>query len=324
MENHLTCFGNSTIIIPMKTILDNTASTLRGLHGMNRNLVGPGADRLLPILLAVTPAVFAAFALGEIGSWVLDEIARQVRIREKRPDSPSLRGKPTPADLEREWAALPRRDLATCLRLGSRLADLDPTLDRTLLCTPLPSGKKLIRSRKGGMKGWLCDHRVRVGYSTAMRYKKLVQRLRHILALDDRLPFEWVMDGLPDGQSLPADLAAPFSTARRRLATILRENHSLAALSRFAEAKLGIVRLVTVSRVRPVRHRATTGKLRKSHGFSVISHDCRANVSPGRLDATKQAMARILMAGNSSGPARHLRNRIAVWLSGIEHSAASH
>ena len=322
MENHLTCFGNSTIIIPMKTILDNTASTLRGLHGMNRNLVGPGADRLLPILLAVTPAVFAAFALGEIGSWVLDEIARQVRIREKRPDSPSLRGKPTPADLEREWATLPRRDLATCLRLGSRLADLDPTLDRTLLCTPLPSGKKLIRSRKGGMKGWLCDHRVRVGYSTAMRYKKLVQRLRQILVLDDRLPFEWVMDGLPEDQSLPADLSAPFSAARRRLATILRENHSLAALSRFAETRLGIVRLVTVRKARPARHRAIARKRQKTPCFSVISHDRRANVSPGRLDATKQAMARLLGAGNLSGPALHLRNRIKAWLNGLSASAA--
>ncbi len=59
--------NNSTIMSPMKTALSRTASTLRGLHGMNRNLVGPGADRLLPILLAVTPAVFAAFALGEVG-----------------------------------------------------------------------------------------------------------------------------------------------------------------------------------------------------------------------------------------------------------------
>ena len=306
----------------MKTILSNTASTLRGIHGMGRNLVGPGADRFLPVLLAVTPAVFAAFALGEVGKWVLDEIGRQVRIREKRPDSPSLRGKPTPADLEHEWTASPRRTLETCLRLGSRLADLDPTLDHSLLCTTLPSGKKLIRSRKGGMKGWLSDHRVGIGYSTAMRYKKLVQRLRQILSLDDRLPLEWVMDGIPGDQRLPADLAAPFATARRRLAAILRENHSLAALSRFVDAKLGIVRLVTVRKTRTARHRAECGKQRKTDGFSVISNGHRANVSPGRLDATKQAMARLLGAENMAGTALHLQNRIKVWLAGLSRTAA--
>ena len=305
----------------MKTILSNTASTLRGIHRMNRNLVGPGADRFLPLLLAVTPAVFAAFALGEVGSWVLDEIARQVRIREKRPASPSLRGKPTPAEIIREWESAPRRPLETCLRLGSRLADLDPTLDRSLQYTTLPSGKKLIRARKGGMKGWLSDHRVRVGYSTAMRYKKLVQRLRQLLSMDDRIPLEWVMDGLPGARHLPAELDAPFAAARRRLSTILRENHSLAALSRFVEAKLGIVRLVTVRKARPGRRRMGEGKHMKTNGFSVISHDRRANVSPGRLEATKAAMAEILEAQNLGGPARHVQNRIKAWLAGLSPAA---
>lgn len=305
----------------MKTILSNTASTLRGIHQMNRNLVGPGADRLLPLLLAVTPAVFAAFVLGEVGSRVLDEIARQVRIREKRPASPSLRGKPTPAEITREWESAPRRSLESCLRLGSRLADLDSTLDHTLQHTTLPNGKKIIRARKGGMKGWLSDHRVRVGYSTAMRYKKLVQRLRQLLSLDDRLPFEWVMDGLPDPQRLPAELEASFAAARRRLSTILRENHSLAALSRFVEAKLGIVRLVTVRKARPGRRRTGGENQKKTTGFSVISHDRRANVSPGRLEATKEAMGRLLKAENLAGPALHLQNRIKAWLAGLAPAA---
>jgi hypothetical protein len=297
--------------------LHNTARVINGLDGMNRQNVGRiHADRCIPILMALTPPVFAAFVLGEVGMWAIDEIRRQIRIREKRPDSPSLRGTPTPKEIATDWVNRPR-SLATCLRLGSRLADLDPTLDHTLVLRELPSGKKVIRARKGGMKGWLDDHRVEVSYSTVMRYKKLAQRLRRVLDLDDRLPLEWAMTGLPDNQSLSPDLAAQLSTASCRLAKILRENPSLAALSREVERKLGILRLVTV-------RKAGKRKCKETHNnnnLSIISQGRHANVSAERVASTKTAMAQLLKAKNLSGPALHLQNRLKVWLSGLNPTA---
>jgi hypothetical protein len=243
--------------------------------------------------------------------WVIDEIRRQIRIREKRPDSPSLRGTSTPREIAADWTDRPR-SLATCLRLGSRLADLDPTLDHSLVLRELPSGKKVIRARKGGMKGWLADHRIEVSYSTVMRYKKLAQRLRCVLELDDRLPLEWAMSGLPENQSLAPDLASRLAAASRHLAKILRESPSLAALSREVERKLGIVRLVSVRKARRKKGKMTM----ENKEFSIISRGRRANVSPGRVEATKAAMAQLLRAKNLSGPALHLQNRLRVWLAG--------
>jgi hypothetical protein len=267
--------------------------------------------------MAMTPPVLAAFAIGEIGSWAIHELARQVRLREKRPDSPSLRGTPTPEDLESPWKASPRT-LADRLRLGSRLADLDPTLDHTLLRTTLPSGKTVIRARPGGMKGWLEDRRVAIPYSTAMRYKKLAQRLRQLLSLDDRIPLEWLVDGLPTNQSLPPDLAAPSANAKRQLSRLLSENRSLAALTRTVEQKLGIVRLIAVRRV-PLRASGLKSKSRKPKYFSEISHSRTVTVTPARLESTKTALLRILKAHDLSGTALHLQNRLKHWLLSLNH-----
>ena len=274
------------------------------------------AGRNAPLLmLAVTPPLLAAFAITEIGAWCIDEIGRQIRIHEKRPASPSLRGTPSPADLTAPWSANPRT-LCDRLRLGSRLADLDPTLDHTISRTTLPSGKTVFRARTGGMKGWLADRRVDIPYSTAMRYKKLAQRLRRVLRLDDRLPLEWLIDGIPANQPLPADLASPFTAASRRLAKLLRENPTLKALSLAAEKALGIVRLVTVRKVRHHR-RGYPSKKRKTSDFSVISRGRRATAPPERVEATKEAIARILKARHLAGPALQLRNRLKRWLAGL-------
>ncbi|MBR4188770.1 MAG: hypothetical protein IKQ55_02285 [Kiritimatiellae bacterium] len=267
------------------------------------------------LMLALTPPLLAAFALTEIGTWALDEIGRQLRIREKRPVSPSLRGTPTPADLAAPWTAQPRT-LRDRLRLGSRLADLDPTLDHTISRRTLSNGKTVFRARPGGVKGWLEDRRVAIPYSTAMRYKKLAQRLRQILSLDDRLPLEWLIDGLPAGQSLPSVLQSPYQAARRRLAAILRENPTLKALSLHAEKKLGIVRLVAVRKA-PARRRSASEKRRKTTGFSVISRGHSVAVTPERFEATKAAISRILEAPAPSGPALHLRNRLLRWLTSL-------
>ena len=146
-----------------------------------------------------------------------------------------------------------------------------------------------------------------------MRYKKLAQRLRHVLSLDDRLPLEWVMSGIPGDQQLPADLTGPCATASRRLAKLLRENHTLVALTRAVEKALGIVRLVAVRKNR--NHGRMDGKrYRKTKEFSIISQERAARVTEGRLEATREAMGRVLEAKNLAGTALHLQNRIRHWL----------
>jgi hypothetical protein len=292
-------------------IVSNTARTLSAVHSVfSVNATVRDNDWML--LLAITPPILAAYAATEVGAWVIHAIGRQIRIHEKRPASPSLRGTPTPKELVADWREEPRT-LATRLRLGSRLADLDSTLDHTILRRTLPNGKTVIRSRKGGMKGWLEDRRVAIPYSTAMRYKKLAQRLRQILQLDDRMPLEWLISGVPEGQHLPAELQSAFGAAARRLGAILRENPTLVALGRYAERKLGIVRLVAV--------RKSWGrggvKKGKTHDFSVISRDRRAREAAERTEATKRAMGRVLEARNLAGSALHLQNRLRAWIEGV-------
>ena len=298
----------------MKTF-EYTAKTLSALHGLTRDAGPQFHNNDWLILAALTPPILAAFAVTEIGIWCLDEIGRQVRLREKRPASPSLRGTPTPQDLAAPWTATPRT-LRDRLRLGSRLADLDPTLDHTISRTTLPSGKTVFRARPGGMKGWLSDRRVAIPYSTAMRYKKLAQRLRQILALDDRIPLEWLVDGIPSTQTLPSSLHPQYQSARRQLSRLLRENPNLKALSLAAEKALGIVRLVKVRKA-PNHRKPSPPKKVKSQVFSVISRGHSVTVTPDRLEGTKDAISRIIQAANLSGPALHLQNRLRHWISSI-------
>lgn len=189
------------------------------------------------------------------------------------------------------------------------MADLDPTLDHSLVRKRDAHGRMVIRARKGGVKGWLEDRRVAVGYSTVMRYKKLAQRLRRVLRLDDRIPLEWVAEGLPEGQRLPAGLEGPFAAARRRLGRLLRENPTLVALTRMAEKELGIVRLVAV---RKAGRRGWKG--RKDNGNSIISRVRTVAATEERVEATRAAMGRLLGAENLSGGALHLQNRLKAWL----------
>lgn len=306
--------------------LENTLKALDAIHDVTRD-GGPAVhNNNIVLLAALTPPILAAFVLGEVGAWVVGEIGRQIRIREKRPASPSLRGIPTPAELEDNWSHQPR-SLATCLRLGSRLADLDSTLDHSLVRRPDATGRMVIRARKGGMKGWLEDRRIKIGYSTAMRYKKLVQRLRQVLSLDERIPLEWILEGLPEEQPLPDGLASSFQAARRRLARTIRENPTLKALSLYVDKELGIIRLVSIRKARTRRMAGPrrvkqNSKARKIRDFSVISQGRRANLSPERVKATKAAMAKVLAARNLSGGALHLQNRLRAWLAGISADLA--
>ncbi len=294
-------------------VLDHTETVANAIERGCSDFNAMGARNAPLVALALTPPILAAFAITEIGAWCIGEIGRQIRIREKRPASPSLRGTPTPADLAAPWNATPRT-LRDRLRLGSRLADLDPTLDHTIVRTTLLNGKTVFRSNPGGMKGWLADRRVPVPYSTVMGYKKLAQRLRNLLSLDDRLPLEWLIDGLPVSQRLPPDLLAPYQSTRRRLVGILRENRTFKALTLHVEKKLGIMRLVSMRKA-PIRRNGFHSKSRKAPCFSEISQRTVVNTSPERVEATKNAMARILAATNLSGPALHIQNRLRHWLS---------
>ena len=282
----------------------------------NQSLTPSQQQAVLGLDLLVTPAVCTAFALTEVGHHFFRELQRWRRIREKRPASPSLRGTPKPRELADDWDAAPR-SLATCLRLGSRLTDLEPTLDSSLIYKTLPNGRKHIVARHGGVKGWLRDHRVPVRYNTVMRYKKLAQRLRQILALDDRIPLEWLLSGIPDGHTLPAGLTVPFETARRRLGHLLKENPTLVSLSRLAERKLGIQRLVCVRRCSR-RSRRSLERSRKSKSFSVISQNHSVAVGGERVEATIEALKSLLGTRHLAGPALHLRNRARHWLASLD------
>ena len=121
---------------------------LRKTDAVARDTLHPlshAASRLVlvntALFLAVTATAFTAFLVTETGAAILDELHRRHRIRLPRPESPFLRGTPTPQELAAACAATPRK-LLERLRLGSLLADLDPTLDRTFSFTELPNGAK--------------------------------------------------------------------------------------------------------------------------------------------------------------------------------------
>ena len=151
---------------------------------------------------------------------------------------------------------------------------------------------------------------VAVGSFTVMLYQKLAQRLSPVTTAS-RL--EWVMSGVPGDQQLSSDLADSCATASRRLAKLLRENHSLVALTRAVEKAIGIVRLVAV-RKSGNHGRTDCKKQRQSKGFSIISQGRKTRVTEGTLEATREAMGRLLEAKNLAGTALHLQNHIRHWL----------
>ena len=301
----------------MKSIGRSIEAAVDATHAVlyNQSLTPSQQQAVLGLDLLVTPAVCTAFALTEVGRHFFRELQRWRRIHEKRPASPSLRGTPKPRELADDWADAPR-SLATCLRLGSRLADLEPTLDSSLVYKTLPNGRKHIIARHGGIKGWLRDHRVPVRYNTVMRYKKLAQRLRQILVLDERIPLEWLLSGLPADQSLPAALSSPYEAARRHLRRILLDNPTLVSLSRLVEKKLGIQRLVSVRRRPHWRHKACL-KHRKIKELSVISRTHSVAVDERRVEATKEAVKQLLGTRHLAGEALHLQNRARRWIASL-------
>ncbi len=268
---------------------------------------------LVPLVLGVSVAAFTVFAATETGLAIVRELKRRQRLREKLPESPSLRGAPTPAELTSDLETRPRT-LRVRLRLGSRLADLEPTLDTsTLGFKKLGNGQKRFKSRAPGMKGWLADRRIPGNYSTLVRYKKLAQRLRQLLALDDRLPLEWLLPGGTPDHDLPADLRGQYATARRRLARILRDHWNYTRLKKHVEEKLGMPQLLGArrARVRDVRGRSTVHRSRHVNSGSVppFPPPCTA-----RVEATKRELIGFLREKDLSPKLAKLRGEALDWL----------
>ena len=266
-----------------QTVFDAAFSPFRG---------GNGALGLafLPAVLGVTASAFVGFVATGTGAAILGELRRRGRLRAPHPESPSLRGAPTAEELKADCGISPRT-LRVRLRMGSRLADLEPTLDSGNRYTESPTGAKRIKSRGRGMRGYLADNRIAVSYSTLMRYRRLALRLRQLLQLDARLPLEWILPGEAPERPLPADLRTQYATARRRLSRILRNHRNFDRLRKHVDTELGIPDLLSVRR----------GK----HAVAA---------PPTRLDSTMRAFARFAAEKDMPpGLAIH-RDRYVRWL----------
>ena len=236
--------------------------------------------------------------------------------------TPSLRGTPPPEDVQDLWTTDPR-NLYTRLRIGSRLADLEPTLDNTFVFKENRSGRRRIIARQPGLKGWLRKNTPDVKYSTAMHYKKLATRLRQLLGLDARIPLEWL---LPDIGTIPPELAVlpssdlhAVSAARKKLHALLADNPKYTHLVQTVEQKLGIMRMVTIRRIQPPKPgRGRRRNPRKTPMNSLISqvslHGLSANIDETRSAAFWDAIRKILGERNPDFETRRLQSDIRAWL----------
>ena len=209
-----------------------------------------GGALALPVIAPVAVAGVAALSAAALGSWIADatgrtilsELRRRARLRAPRAPSPSLRGTPVPEEFAADAAVRPRT-LAVRLRIGSRLADLAPTLDRGNRYDISPTGAKRIRGRGRGVRGWLEDNRVGMNYSTLMRYMRLAVRLRALLGLDARLPLEWLLPGATASADIPPELQPQYAATKRKLARLMREHWNFSRLRAHVDEVLGLRRL---------------------------------------------------------------------------------
>ena len=300
----------------MKNILRSASRKTQPVYDVVSSMFdAPGAVGLafLPLVLGVTTTAFLGFVATETGRTILDEIRRRDRLSAPHPASPSIRGAPTAAELATDCETSPRT-LAVRLRLGSRLADLEPTLDRGL---KRKTGR--IRGRAPGMKGYIADARLDISYRTLMRYKLLANRLRQFLQLDSHLPLEWLLPDTAPDRNLPADLQSQYATARRRLARLLRDHRNFDRLRKHVDAKLGIPELLIVRRT---AHRAKEAEKtlrwlanrKPVHCESVVLGDYTVTTTPDRLDATRRAFARFLRERDLPPKLAAHRDRFLSWL----------
>ena len=231
----------------------------------------------------------------------------------------SLRGIPTPEDVEEAWAVDPRT-LSGRLRIGSRLADLEPTLDSRFVFKKSRNGSRRICARQPGLKGWMKKNVPEVKYSTAMHYKKLATRLRQLVGLDARIPLEWL---LPDNEEERPPLSAPdrkaAAEAKATLDRLLAENPKLSHLTRAVERKLGIMRMVTIRRIQPPKpgrgRRRKPEENPKNSLISRVDHGDFSVAADGeRTRAFWDAVRKVLGEQNPDAETRRLQSDIRDWL----------
>jgi hypothetical protein len=165
-------------------------------------------------------------------------------MKELRP-TPSLRGTPAPADIDEIWIINPRT-LFDRLRLGSRLLDLEPSVDNSFLFKENAiSGRREIIARHSGVKGWLQIHCPTVAYTTAMGYKKLASRLKTLCGVQANVPFEWLLPDAPEISTLTSDssLAEAIADGRKKLSGFFDEGKTFTGLQTLAEKRMNIIRL---------------------------------------------------------------------------------
>ena len=278
----------------------------------------------LPLGLVACTGAIALHLAFYGGRHLLARIRRHVSPPEPLPPSApqeamSLRGVPNPEDIEEVWDIDPRT-LTGRLRIGSRLADLEPTLDNRFVFKKDRNGSRRIIARQPGLKGWMKKHVPTVKYSTVMHYKKLATRLRQLIGLDARIPLEWL---LPDnGEDISALTSADrqaVAEAKNKLDRLLAENPKVTHLTRTVESKLGIMRMVTIRRIQPPK--PGRGRMVKPHenpNNPLISRVDRNGFSfatdEGRSRAFWDAVRRVLGERNTDAETRRLQSDIRDWL----------
>ena len=286
---------------------------------------GPGAQGIfLPKLAIYTAAIgihLLAYGSASLLRRIHNHFAPPSPPTSPKP-SPSLRGTPTPDDISNLWELSPR-NLATRLRIGSRLADLEPTLDNTFVFKDSHSTHHRIVARQPGLKGWLRKNTHDIKYSTAMHYKKLATRLRQLLGLDVRIPLEWLIPGDESGTARLAELSSTdrqaAATARRKFQVLLADNTKYSHLVQAVEQKLGIMRMATIRRIQPPkaarRHHEKTAETPANSLVSQITlHGLQTNIDENRSAAFWDAIRKILGEQNSDYKTRRLQSDIRNWL----------
>ncbi len=236
--------------------------------------------------------------------------------------SPSLRGTPSPEDIQEVWDTEPR-DLHARLRIGSRLADLEPTLDNRFIFKTNRAGRRRIAARQPGLKGWLRKNAPDIKYSTAMHYKKLATRLRQLVGLDARIPVEWLLSSSEDGArriaALPAADREAAAAAQAKLRRLLAEHPKYTDLARTVEQKLGIMRMATIRRIQPPKpgrgHRRKPAENPTNPLVSRVRMDgWGASVDPARAEAFWDAVRKVLGEQTPDPETRRLQSDIRAWL----------
>ena len=253
-------------------------------------------------------------------------IVRRLRARNMLPPAPkpakSLRGVPSPEDLRDAWYADPRT-LSARLVIGSRLADLEPTLDNRFIFKTNRAGRRRIAARQPGLKGWLRTNAPDIKYSTSMHYKKLATRIRQLIGLDTRIPVEWLLSSSEEGARRIADLPPPdrkaIATAQSKLRRLLADYPKYTDLARTVEQKLGIMRMVTIRRIQPPKPgRGNRRKPKKTTDNSLVSRirmdGWSTSVDTARSEAFWDAIRKVLGEQNPDSATRRLQSDIRDWL----------